>query len=184
MRIRSLSLGACAAFCLCAALGAQSLPTKVGVISMQQAIAKTKDGQKASQQLDARFQPKQKEFERRQNELAQLQDQLNKGGGVLSEEKRTALARDIDDKKKRLERDMSDARDELAAAEQEALEGLGQKMKTLLQRYAKDGGFGVILDYSDPNTSLLYAAPAIDVTQEIIALYDKANFDAAKPLGH
>ena len=131
MRIKTLGLTAGAAFCICAALGAQSLPTKVGVISMQEAIVKTKDGQKAAQQLDAKFQPKQKEFDRRQNELAQLQDQFNKGGSVLSEEKRTGLLRDIDQKKKTLERDMSDAKDELAAAEQDAFQGLGQRIKTL-----------------------------------------------------
>jgi outer membrane protein len=181
MRIRARSLGACAVLCLCATLGAQSLPTKIGVISMQEALAKTKDGQKAAQQLDARFQPKQKEFERRQNELGQLQEQVNKGGSVLSEEKRTALARDIDEKKKRLERDMSDAKDELAAAEQAVLEGMGQRMKTLLDQYAKDGGFGLILDYSNPNASILYAAPVVDVTQNIVDLYDKANFGTTKP---
>jgi outer membrane protein len=101
MRIKTLSLTADAAFCICAALGAQSPLTKIGVISMQEAIVKTKDGQKAAQQLDTKFQPRQKEFDRRQNKLAQLQDQFNKGGTVLSDEKRTGLLRDIDQKRKR-----------------------------------------------------------------------------------
>jgi outer membrane protein len=175
MRIRTLSLTAGAAFCICAALGAQSPPTKVGVISMQEAIVKTKDGQKAAQQLDAKFQPRQKDFDRRQNELAQLQDQFNKGGSVLSEEKRTGLLRDIDQKKKTLERDVADAKDELAATEQDAFQGVGQRIKTLLDKYAKDGGYAVILDYGNQAASILYASTAIDVTQDIIALYDKAN---------
>jgi outer membrane protein len=175
MRIKTLSLTAGAAFCICAALGAQSPPTKVGVISMQEAIVKTKDGQSAAQQLDAKFQPRQKEFDRRQNELAQLQDQFNKGGSVLSEEKRTGLLRDVDQKKKTLERDVADAKDELAAAEQDAFQGVGQRIKTLLDKYAKDGGYAVILDYGNQAASILYASTAIDVTQDIIALYDKAN---------
>jgi outer membrane protein len=175
MRIKTLSLTAGAAFCICAALGAQSPPTKVGVISMQEAIVKTKDGQSAAQQLDAKFQPRQKEFDRRQNELAQLQDQFNKGGSVLSEEKRTGLLRDIDQKKKTLERDVADAKDELAATEQDAFQGVGQRIKTLLDKYAKDGGYAVILDYGNQAASILYASTAIDVTQDIIALYDKAN---------
>ena len=41
-----------------------------------------------------------------------MQDQFNKGGSVLSEDKRNQLARDIDEKKKRLERDMQDAQEE------------------------------------------------------------------------
>ena len=92
---------------------------------MQGAIVGTKDGQKASQELDTKFAPRKKEFDSRQSEVAQLQDQYNKGGTVMSEDKRNQLARDIDEKKKRLERDMQDAQEELKAEQQKVLQGLG-----------------------------------------------------------
>ena len=88
-------------------------PSKVGVINVQGAIVGTKDGQKASQELDTKFQPKNKQFEGRRSELASLQDQFNKGGSVMSEEKRGQLSRDIDEKKRRLDRDVQDAQEEL-----------------------------------------------------------------------
>ena len=73
----------------------------MGVISIQGAIVGTKDGQKASQELDAKFVPKNKEFQNRQSEITlQLQDQLSKGGTVMAEDKRNQLARDIDEKEK------------------------------------------------------------------------------------
>ena len=150
------------------------------MVSIQEVIVKTKEGQRASQGIDAKFQPKQKEFEQRQNELAQLEDQLNKGGGVLNEEKRNQLARDIEGKKKRLERDTSDARDELTAEQQRLLSGLGQRILALIEKYAKDKGYSLVLDVSNPNTPVLYAAPAIDLTQEIIAQYDQTS-PAAPP---
>ena len=59
------------------------------MLSIQGAIIGTKDGQKASQQLDAQFVPKQKEFDTRQNEIAQMEEQLNKGGAVMADDKRT-----------------------------------------------------------------------------------------------
>lgn len=145
------------------------------MISIQEAIVKTKEGQKASQQLDAKFQPKQKEFDQRQSELARLEDQFNKGGSVLSEEKRNQLTREIEGKKKRLERDMSDARDELAAEQQRFLQGLGQRMIALIEKYAKDKGYTLVLDVSNPNTPILYASPAIDLTQEIITQFDQTS---------
>ena len=99
---------------LCLAIGASAqTANKVGVISVQGAIVGTRDGQKASQELDAKFAPRKKDFDSRQSEVASLQDQFNKGGTVLSEDKRNQLARDIDEKKKRLERDMQDAQEEL-----------------------------------------------------------------------
>jgi len=150
---------------------------KVGVISIQGAIAGTKDGQKASQELDKKVAPKKKEFDGRQAELAQLQDQYNKGGNLMSEDKRNQLARDIDEKKKRLERDVQDAQEEMQGEQQRLLQSLGQRMMAVIDKYAKDNGYTMILDDSNPNTPILYASSAIDITQDIIALYDKTSTD-------
>ncbi len=154
-------------------------PNKVGVISIQGAIVGTKDGQKASQELDAKFVPKNKEFQSRQSEIAQLQDQLTKGGTVMAEEKRNQLAREIDEKKKRLERDMQDAEEDLRAEQQKVLAALGQRLMAVLEKYAKDNGFSLILDDSNQNTPVLYASSAIDITQDIISLYDKTTSNGA-----
>ena len=151
----------------------QQTASKVGVINIQGAIVGTKDGQKATQELDKKVIPKRKEFETRQNDLAQLQDQYNKGGTVMAEEKRNSLARDIDEKKRRLERDMQDSEEELRGEQQKLLEGLGQRVMALIEKYAKDNGYTLILDDSNPNTPLLYASKDIDITADIVALYDK-----------
>ena len=164
-----------ALLCFVAGAFAQQPSAKVGVISIQGAIAGTKDGQKASQELDTKFMPRKKEFDTRQSEIAQLQDQYNKGGTVMSEDKRNQLARDIDEKKKRLQRDMQDAEEELQGEQQRLLQGLGQRMMAVIEKYAKDNSYTMILNVSDPNTPVLYASSAIDITQDIISLYDKTS---------
>jgi len=158
-----------------AAVGVTPPATKVGVISVQGAIVGTKDGQKASQELDAKFSPRKKAFDARQAEISQMQDQYNKGGTVMAEDKRQQLARDIDEKKKRLERDMQDAQEELQGEQQRLLQSLGQRMMAVIEKYAKDNGYTMILDVSNPNTPVLYASSALDITQDIIALYDKTS---------
>jgi outer membrane protein len=176
---------AAGAACLGLALGAygQQAPAKVGVISVQGAIVGTKDGQKASQELESKFTPKRKAFDARQSELGQLQDQYNKGGGVMNEEKRNQLARDIDEKKKRLERDMQDANEELQGEQQRVLQGLGQRMMAVIEKYAKDNGYTMILDVSNPNTPVLYASSGIDITQDIVQLYDKSSTNGGPATG-
>lgn len=154
-------------------------PQKIGVINIQGAIVGTKDGQKASQALDQKFVPKKKEFDSRQSEIAQLQDQYNKGGTVMAEDKRNQLARDIDEKKKRLERDMQDAEEDLRAEQQKVLQGLGQRIMAVIEKYAKDNGYTIVLDDSNPNTPLLYASSSIDITQDIVGLYDKSSTGGA-----
>jgi outer membrane protein len=173
------SLIPAALLCLTFGAYAQTAPSKVGVISIQGAIVGTKDGQKASQDLDTKFVPRKKEFDTRQNEVAQLQDQYNKGGTVMSEEKRNQLARDIDEKKKRLERDMQDAEEDLKGEQQKVLQGLGQRMMAVIEKYAKDNGYTMILDVSNPNTPVLYASSGIDITQDIVSLYDKTTVGGA-----
>lgn len=170
---RSYYYAAAGLFALTLSASAQQAPSKVGVINVQGAIIGTKDGQKASQELDAKFQPRNKEFESRNSELSSLQDQYNKGGSVMSEDKRNQLARDIDEKKKRLERDTTDAREELQTEQQRLLQGLGQRMIAVIEKYAKDNGYTMILDVGNPNTPVLYASSAIDITQDIVSLYDK-----------
>ena len=165
---------------LCAGLGAfAQTPNKVGVISIQGAIVGTKDGQKASQELDAKLVPKNKEFQVRQSEIVQLQDQLTKGGTVMAEDKRNQLARDIDEKKKRLERDMQDAEEDLRGEQQKVLASLGQRMMAVIEKYAKDNGYTLILDVSNQNTPVLYASSGIDITQDIVSLYDKTTANGA-----
>src|SRR5436305_7350498 len=181
MVIRSSVIPVSAVLALAFSAYAQQSPPKVGVISVQGAIVGTKDGQKASQQLETKFAPKKKDIDTRQTELAQMQDQYNKGGNLMSEDKRNQLARDIDEKKKRLERDVQDAQEELNAEQQRVLQGLGQRMMAVIEKYAKDNGYSVILDVSNPNTPVLYASSGIDITQDIISLYDKTSTNGGPP---
>ncbi len=150
-------------------------PGKVGVISVQGAIVGTKDGQKASQELEQKFAPKKKDIDSRNSEVSQLQEQLSKGGNLMSDDKRTQLERDIDEKKRRLQRDVQDAQDEWNGEQSKLFQSLGQRMMAVIEKYAKDNGYTMILDVSNPNTPVLYASSGIDITQDIVALYDKTS---------
>ena len=148
-------------------------PGKVGVINIQGAIISTKDGQKAAGEIQSRFNPKKAELDRRQGELAQLQDQLNKGRNTLSEEAQQKLVREIDQKTKSLNRDTEDARAELDQEQQKLMGELFSRIQVVLDKYAKDNGYTLILDVSSPQTPVMYASNTIDITREIIDLYDK-----------
>ncbi|MCC6860821.1 MAG: OmpH family outer membrane protein [Bryobacterales bacterium] len=167
--------------------GAQSSapPTKVGIIQIQGAILGTKDGQKALNNLQAKFAPKKTEIEKKQNEIAQLQDQMRKGSNTMSDEAKQKLARDIDQKTKILQRDTEDAQAELDQEQNRIMQELGAKIMAVISKYAQDNGYAVILDVSSPQTPVLYAANGIDITQDIVKLYDEnapaASGTAAPP---
>jgi outer membrane protein len=146
--------------------------TKVGVINIQSALIGTRDGQKAAQELDAKRAPKQKELESKQNTINQLRDQLNKGSNTMAPDARTKLVREIDQRTTSLNRDLEDAQAEFEQDQQKILNDLGQRIMTVIDKYARDNGYTLILDVSSPQTPVLYATNQIDITQEIIKLYD------------
>ena len=150
------------------------VPTKIAIINVQNAILSTKDGQKAAADLQAQFNPRQQELEKKQAELTALQDQLRKGSATMSDEAKTKLMRDIDATTTRVNRDTQDARSDLDEAQGKVMNELGGKMMAVMEKYATQNGYAVVLDVSNPQTPVLWAASAVDITNDIVKLYDQA----------
>jgi outer membrane protein len=150
------------------------VPTKVAIIHVQNAILSTKDGQKAAADLQAQFNPRQQDLEKKRSELNALQEQLRKGSATMSDDAKTKLMRDIDATTTRVNRDTQDAQSDLDEAQGKVMQELGGKMMAVLEKYATQNAFAVILDVSNPQTPVLWAASAVDITNDIVKLYDQA----------
>ena len=167
---------------------AQAAPTKVAVIQVQTAILSTKDGQKAAADLQSKFAPKKAEIDKKQSDIAAMQDQLKKLQATGSDEVKTKLMRDIDAANTKLQRDTQDAQSDLDEEQQKIMQELGGKMMAVVEKYAQSNGLAMVIDVSNPQTPVLWAAQAVDITAEIVKLYDQANPGtgvpaAAKPAG-
>ncbi len=179
MKNRILALPCLALFAASIALAQTAAPapppTKVGVIQVQAALTGTKDGQKAVAEYQSRIAPKVKEMERKRSEIQELQDKLSKGGSAMAQAAKDELARNIDVKTKTYNRDMEDAQAEAQTEERKMLEELSGKMQVVIEKYAQANGFTLLLDVSNQNTNVIWISTAIDVTKDIIDLYDKMN---------
>jgi outer membrane protein len=158
---------------LAVTLTAQAQQGKFAVINIQGAIISTKDGQKAAAELQAKTAPKKRELEQKQNEINSLQDQLNKGSNTLSDTAKNDIYKNIEAKKKSLQREVEDAQADLEADQNKLLQQLGQKILAVIEKYSRDNGITMVVDVSNQQTSVIYASPSIDITKEIIELYDK-----------
>lgn len=147
--------------------------TKVGILNIQEAIIRTKDGQKAASELQTKFAPRKSEIDKRNGEIEALRAQIAKGQNAMSAEQREKLMRDIDAKTKSLGRETEDAQAELDQEQGKIMQELGQRMMAVIDKYAKDNGYSLILDVSSQQSPVLYAANSIDITREVIDLYDK-----------
>lgn len=156
-----------------------SQPTKVGIINIQQAIAGTQEGQKAAAELQERYEPKRKELEKKQAEIQALRDQLSRGSNTMSDEAKRALTNEIDAKTKAWNRDTEDASADFQADQDRILSGFFEKMQVVIDKYARDNGYTLILDISSQSSPVIYATLSADITNDIIALYDKNSPGAA-----
>ena len=154
-------------------------PNKIAIIHLQNAIIGTKDGQKAAKELETRFMPKRKEIEGRQGEVQALQAQLRASSNTASEEQKNKLMRDIDVKQKALQRDGEDASAELDQEQQKLFQDIGGKVMAVIDKFASDNGFAVVIDVSAQSSPILYASTSIDITRQIVELFDKNSPAAA-----
>ena len=158
---------------LAATLGAQAQTQKIAVINVQAAIAGTKDGQKAAAELEGKAAPKKKELDQKQNDINALKDQLQKGQNTLSEATKNELYKNIQQKTTSLQRDYEDAQADMDQEQQKILQQLGQKILATIERYARDHGYTLVVDVSLQPNPIMYASPSIEITKEIIDLYDQ-----------
>ena len=167
------------------AQAATTTPTKVGIIHIQNAILATKDGQKAANALQSKFSPTKSQIDKMQNDVLQVEDKLKKGSQTLSDEARQQLMRDRDQKATALKRATEDAQAEVEQEEGKIMQELGQRVMQVVAKYANENGFAIIIDVSSQQTPVLWAANGIDITKEIVDLYDKnapaATAPATKP---
>ena len=158
---------------------AQTPASSIGIIHIQEALISTEDGNKAVADLQTRFEPTSKRLEGMQNEIVSLKTELNKGSNTMSEERRREIARDIDQKTRSLNRATEDAQAEFQQAQDQILQNLGQRMMAIINKYSNDKGYKLILDISSPQSPVLFAANGIDITQDVIKLYDEEAKKAA-----
>jgi outer membrane protein len=155
--------------------GGAAAATKVGVINVQVAITSTAEGKQAAAELQSKFAPRQTDLDNMRKQLDDVQSRLRTGATTLSDDEKARLARQGDVLTRSYQRKQQEAQDDFNDEQQDIVNRIGRKMMEVLDKYSKDNGFVVILDTSAQQTPVVYAANGIDVTQDIIRLYDQGN---------
>jgi len=156
---------------LAAAGAAWAQTPKVALINLEQALVSTTDGQNAEKKLDAQFAPRKAAIDQKHKALMALQEKLDKGAG--SEEERSRLAAEIDQKGEEVDKETTQADADLAQAQEQVLRDLGPRLMAVVVRYAKQQGYDVVLDVSSSDMPRLYTENATDITKEVVDEYEK-----------
>jgi outer membrane protein len=160
------------------AIHAQSAPGaaasgKVGVVDVRQAIVATSEGKQASAELQSQFASRQSELEGLNKHIADVRQRLQ-AGDKLSQEEQVRLQRDGEVSTRQLQRKQDEYQEDVNAAQADVVDRIGRKLVDVLDRYSRENGFVIVFDSSAQNSPVLYKSTQIDLTQDIVRLYDQA----------
>jgi outer membrane protein len=160
------------------AVHAQSAPGaaasgKVGVVDVRQAIVATSEGKQASAELQSQFASRQSELEGLNKHIADVRQRMQ-AGDKLSQEEQVRLQRDGEVSTRQLQRKQDEYQEDVNAAQADVVDRIGRKLVDVLDRYSRENGFVIVFDSSAQNSPVLYKSTQIDLTQDIVRLYDQA----------
>lgn len=151
-----------------AVCGLAAAQTKVGVINSQKALLDTAEIKKAQTELETKYKPRQDQMAKVQKDLADLQAQLN--SGKLSPQAQQDATAQGQRKERELQRLQQDLQEDVDRERNDILGRTGKRMQDIVAKLAQEKGLDVVVDAS--NT--VYFKPALDLTAEATAAYDKA----------
>jgi outer membrane protein len=141
---------------------------RFGLVDVQQVLNRSQKGMAVKQKLDQDQAVRQKELEARQQEVMKLQAELEKQAPVLSEQAKREKSEAIQRKVRDARRIAEDSSRDFEKRVREVETDITREIFGVIQEYGKDQGYTVILERS----TVVFGAPAIDLTAEIIKRYD------------
>ena len=155
-------------------------PTRVGIIRIQDAIVSSNEGKRDFDVLQKKYEPKQSELQKANQKLEDDKKTFQAQGDKMNDEARVKLQKQIEQEQRELQHQAETAQTDFQGEQNDIANRIGGKMMSVLDKYAKDNGYAVILDVSNTQSGVLWANMAsVDVTETIVNLYNAASGVAA-----
>jgi len=166
---RSLAIRAgllCFALAPLASLASAQL--KVAVVNVQKAMIDSEKLKKASADIEKKYKPRQDELSKLQADLNSIEQQLQ--SGKLTPQAQADLQIQGQRKQRDAQHLSDDLQQEFDKDRQDILGKAAQEMQEVVKKLAEERGYDIIIDVSQA----LYFKPAMDITADALAAYNKA----------
>ena len=145
-----------------------SAQVKAAIIDVQRAVFESAEIKKANAAMEAKYKPRQAEMEKLQKEIQALQANIQSGKlSALGEQDATQQGQK---KQRDLTRLTEDLQADVDRERNETLAKSAERMEDVVKKLAEEKGLDVVIDVSNA----FYFKPALEITTEAIAAYDKA----------
>lgn len=155
---------------------------KIAFVVLQRVVAESADGKAASGRVQALQQKKVAELNEKQKAAATLQEKLDKSGAVMSEAARADLTKQVERAQVDMQRATQDAQAEVQELQNQLQEEFQRRIAPIIEAVGKEKGLHYI--FNGPDSGLVWADAALDITTEVVKKFDaatKAPAAAPKP---
>ena len=151
--------------------------SKVGVINLQKAVLESAEIKAASAAMEARYKPRVSQLDQLNKEIQAIGDNLQKNSGKLTPQAEAGLQADGQRKQREAQRINEDLQADVERERNDILTKSTTKMQTVVKQVADAKGLDIVIDVP----YAVYFKAALDITNDVIAAYDKAYPAAAPP---
>jgi outer membrane protein len=152
-------------------------PVRVGFVDIQRVLARSSAGVAAREQLEKEKAAMQRQVDAQRGDIEKLRDELEKKGQLLSVDARREKQEQLERKVRDARRLVDDLQGTLQKKEEALLAKVLQDVSGLIQKVSKDRGYGIVLERQ--RSSILYATPESDLTDDVLRAYDDETKKAA-----
>ncbi len=157
---------------------------KIAFVVLQRVVAESAEGKQASARVQALQAKKVAELNERQKQAQGLQEKLDKSGAVMSEAARADLTKQVERANVDMQRATQDAQAEVQELQQQLQEEFQRRIAPIIEAVGKERGLYYI--FNGPDSGLVWADAALDITVDVVKKFDQAKPAApaaAKPQG-
>lgn len=148
---------------------------KIGWVNVARLIQESPQARAIQKSLEEEFSPRQRELVAKQNELKERQAKLQKDLEVMGAEERRNAESAFRADERDFGRRQNEFLEDFNVRRNEEIGKLQRELLKEVQAFAKQGGYDLIL-----GEGVLYAAPAVDVTQKMVEALE-ANYKGKAP---
>jgi outer membrane protein len=141
---------------------------KFAYVDVQRALNECDAGKKAKTEFQGRVESLESHLQRQQNEVQSLKDEIEKKGMLMNADQRQNLQDQYMAKLKNFERDYKDSKDELQRKDNEITAKIVHDLAQVIRSLGERDGYTLVLEKG----SILWGAPNIDVTDQVIRSYN------------
>ncbi len=142
---------------------------RVAVVDLQSVLEKTRHGKRSRKKLEKAVADKQRALDK---ERARLEAEIARLSNLPPKERAQAQA-SLQQATAKWQQDAMNFEAEMAKMENDMLEAIYDNVATIVKKLSKEQGLDIV--FVKDQMTIVYVAPSLDLTDEVIRRYDKAH---------